>query len=637
MVKPEDPRLHPDGSRIAWTTSQLDLDEDRYRRSIWLWDGSANRQFTSGDCDRAPRWSPGGERLAFLRSEKDEKHSQVAVMPASGGEARVLTELPLGFESLEWSPDGRWLAARGTDWTDEWGDLSDEERKRQPKRITRYPYRFDTIGWLFDRRRHIYLIDPEGVEPLRCLTPGDFDETDFAWRADSGGIAFCGARHPDRGLEPGVSVFELDLDSEEPVEVVERGLWGYPTYSPDGVLHLIGDPDPWGHPTTSAMWRLEDDGALTDLTGHIDRNLHWILPATVPDRPQWTDKEFVALVEDAGRIQARRFSPDGDVSPMIEGDRVVTGVTVSEDGSRMAFVANSPTDPGEVYLWDNGDESRLTDFNQTFRETVDFIEPQPFSFTSDGTEVHAWAYLPAGSEQVPMLLNIHGGPASQYGYGFFDEFQIYASAGYGVVACNPRGSTGRGREFVRAVTDDGWGTADMADVTACVDEALNRFPRLDPDRLGVMGGSYGGFLTAWLTAHDHRYSSAIVERALLSWESFAGTSDIGATFSKYYLSTDLPDGRELLSSKSPLTYAHQITTPTLILHSENDFRCPIEQAEQLFLTLLKAGTEAEMVRFPGEGHELSRSGLPKHRLERFEIVLDWHARHLGGSAQDVGS
>jgi len=224
---------------------------------------------------------------------------------------------------------------------------------------------------------------------------------------------------------------------------------------------------------------------------------------------------------------------------------------------------------------------------------------------------------------VPFLLNIHGGPASQYGWGFFDEFQVYADAGYGVVATNPRGSAGRDAEFLKAVSGEGWGTVDVADIDAVVAAALEKFPRLDPDRLGVMGGSYGGFLTAWLIAHQDRWQTAVVERALLSWPSFGGTSDIGGWFGDSYVGV-----ADLQWNRSPLRVAHQTTTPTLIVHSENDYRCPIEQAEQYFNVLRRQRVVTEFVRFPNEGHELSRSGKPKHREERFEIILDWLERTL---------
>ena len=234
-----------------------------------------------------------------------------------------------------------------------------------------------------------------------------------------------------------------------------------------------------------------------------------------------------------------------------------------------------------------------------------------------------------------MLLNIHGGPASEYGFYFFDEFGVYVSAGYAVVASNPRGSEGRGREWLRAVIGDGWGRVDMEDITAVVDQAVRRDSRLDPSRIGIMGGSYGGFLTAWAIARDDRYRSAVVERALIDWESFGGTSDINRDFSGLYLSPATPWDHQALWGAGPLATADQINTPTLIVHSEQDLRCPIGQAEQLFTALLRRGIDVEMVRFPDEGHELTRSGSPRHRVERFEIILAWHDRHLGcdGSAR----
>lgn len=237
-------------------------------------------------------------------------------------------------------------------------------------------------------------------------------------------------------------------------------------------------------------------------------------------------------------------------------------------------------------------------------------------------------YLPEGGAGVPLLLNVHGGPASQYGFGFFDEFQVYAGAGYGVVACNPRGSAGRGAGFVEAVKGDGWGVVDHADVTAAVQAALERYDRLDPDRMGVMGGSYGGFMTAWMIGKEKHWKSAVVERALISWMSFSGTSDIGGVFPENYTGASYPDAWDTWWRLSPLALADDVTTPTLVLHAENDFRCPIEQAEQYFTALLRNGTTTELLRFPDEGHEMSRSGKPRHRKERFDAILGWHDRHL---------
>lgn len=288
----------------------------------------------------------------------------------------------------------------------------------------------------------------------------------------------------------------------------------------------------------------------------------------------------------------------------------------------MAVTISVPIGPPELHVVDRDGLHALTALNVG---VAAMVPGRHFSVESEGNHIDAWVYLPEGEDSVPLLLNIHGGPASQYGLGFFDEFQVYAGAGYGVVACNPRGSSGRGLKFLQAVTGDGWGTVDVADVTAVVEEALRLYPRLDPTRIGVMGGSYGGFLAAWLTGQDRRYRSAVVERGCLAFPSFSGTSDIATTFPLLYLGED---SWERMWEKSPLRLAEGVETPTLILHSEDDFRCPIEQGEQYFIALLERGVPTEMLRFPGEGHEMSRSGKPLHRKERLEAILDWHNRYL---------
>jgi dipeptidyl aminopeptidase/acylaminoacyl peptidase len=289
--------------------------------------------------------------------------------------------------------------------------------------------------------------------------------------------------------------------------------------------------------------------------------------------------------------------------------------------------------PAEVFVcaWDGSGQRQLTDANRSWREEVALSSPEHFAFTRAGATLDGWVMRPAGmapGHRAPVLLNIHGGPHGQYGVGFFDEFQVYAGAGYAVVFVNPRGSRGYGEEFAQAVVGD-WGGGDAADVLAGLDEALRRFDFLDPGRLGVMGGSYGGFLTSWLVGHTDRFRAACSERAVNDQRTMFGTSDIGHLFNVAELGGVTPwEDLARYRERSPLTYAPGITTPLLIIHSEEDYRCPIEQAEQLFVALKKLRREVVLVRFPGENHELSRTGTPRHRLERFRIILDWFSRHL---------
>jgi dipeptidyl aminopeptidase/acylaminoacyl peptidase len=622
---PSDPRLHPNGERVAFVVSQMDSEGDRYRRRIHIHDGGVARPFTAGPGDTFPRWSPDGTRLAFLRTgdAKDAK-PQLAVIAVDGGESQTLTEFDLGVEYLAWSPDGRWLCVVAVTWTEEWEELSEEDRKRQPRRIRHFPYRFDNMGWLHDRRRHLWLIDPRGEEEHRCLTPGDFDETHPAWHPSGEKLAFVSDRDPRRGISPGTDVWELNIANLEVTRAAERGYWLVPTYRPDGVLHIVGNQRV-DYPRLLGLWRREAERYF-DITEHLDRSVTSILAGPGSD-PRWVGDRAITFFEDSGRMEIVSISPDGSVSHLVKGDRTVTGFDIGS-AERLVFTASVDTSPGDLYE-SAGDGERL--LAQFPAPELAFISGQHWRVPTEGVEIDAFAYIPDGDGPFPVLLNIHGGPATQYGFGFFDEFQVYAEDGFAVVACNPRGSSGRGLDFVRSVVGDGWGVVDQVDVTAVLESALARFPQLDEERVGIMGGSYGGFLTAWLIARDHRYRSAIVERALTSYPSFAGTSDIAVQFPPNYTGSD---DYQVWWEKSPLPYAEQIQTPTLILHSEGDLRCPIEQAEQLFLALLRAGVEAEFLRFPDEGHELSRSGKPRHRLERFSAVLDWHRRHLlsGGAA-----
>jgi dipeptidyl aminopeptidase/acylaminoacyl peptidase len=309
--------------------------------------------------------------------------------------------------------------------------------------------------------------------------------------------------------------------------------------------------------------------------------------------------------------------------------------SVDAAGTTVAVVATEQTLPAELFAVDiaTGGRRQLTDLNAEWRSEVSLQGAGKFVVaTEPGIEVDCWVMKPAGFEEgkaYPVILNVHGGPFGQYGETFFDEFQVYAGAGYGVVFCNPRGSSGQDTAFARAPVGD-MGGPDYRDVMAAFDAALERMPWADRDRLAVMGGSYGGFMTSWVIGHDHRFKAAISERAVNDWYSMQGASDIGGTFNRQYLGENatIQEDLDAVLRQSPLTYGKDIETPVLILHSENDLRCPISQAEQLFVLLKQRRQDVEFVRFPDEDHELSRSGRPGHRVDRFAVILDYLARKL---------
>lgn len=644
LAVPGDPQLHPDGVRVAYVLTEIDTDGDRELRTIHLWDGTRGRRFTHGPSDTSPRWSPDGAHLAFLRrAADDDAVPQLMIMPADGGEAARRTDLPLGVSDLDWTPDARRLVVVGTEWAPGLADLEAEERARRPRRITRLPYRLEGQGWIHDRRDHLWLVDRAGGQPAVRLTDGDDDESAPTVRADGRRALFLGGRGRTSELEPLVVPWEVDLDGREVRAVGPAGHWSWVGEDRQGRIHLVGLADHLDWPGVHRVWRCEPSGeggghVLTDLTGHLDRDVAPAAPGVTTPGPAFLADHLVTTLEDRGRVGLVELplEPVGaEPRVLLRGRRCVTGFAASPDGSAVAFTATDPATPGEVFWWRDGRDRALTDLARPFRAAVDVRPTERFTFERHGVELDAWATLPehlddAEPASVPLLLSIHGGPTAQYGEYFLDDLQVPAGAGYLVVGTNPRGSSGRGTDWARAVVG-AWedpDSTDLLDLRAAVDAALARWPQADPRRIGIVGGSYGGYATARILARDHRFRAAVVERGLLQWESFSGTSDIGPYFDRMFLGVGVDEEPERHRRASPVGAAQDIATPTLILHGEADWRCPVEQAEQLFVALKRAGVTTELVRFPDEGHELSRSGAPRHRVERFEILLDWYARHL---------
>ena len=624
---PSDAHMHPDGGRAVFKVVHMDLDDDAYVSRVWLWDGGGVRQITSGKADSHARWSPDGTTIAFLRKgpEKDDR-PQLALLPADGGEAEVVTGLPLGVTSFVWSPDGSRILLHAAEYID--GHESEEERARAPRRIQHPAFRFDNLGWLSDKRTHIHVFDVASREVTQ-VTSGDSFDSSGAWSADGSTIAFVTTVGDAWWRDGMVRIATVPSSGGDVSFATEYGDWSWVGYSPEGDLYAIGLETDRFQLVASPLQRIGPDGSLTRITD-LDRNLRGYPGSELAGPRFLADGSMHVVLEDRGMQRTISISPDGAVADLAGGPRAIKEWDPASDGRSAVLAVSTPTDPGYLALWDGDRETKLTDFNDDFAEGANLVQPQEFTFENDGVEIHGWVLLPDGDEPVPTLLNIHGGPATQYGWGFFDEWQVYVEAGYGVVAINPRGSSGYGDAHMR-VPIGRWADdvpPDQDDLMKAPFEAARQFPRLDTERLGIMGGSYGGLSTAMITGLDQRYTSAVAERGVYNWLSMAGTTDI-PWFTEVYLETRMPDGPLMLWEASPLARAHNITTPTLVLHSETDYRCPVEQAQQFFYLLHSRGVETELLLFPsGEGHELSRSGTPKHRVEHFEAILDWHGRYL---------
>jgi dipeptidyl aminopeptidase/acylaminoacyl peptidase len=633
LAAASDPRLSPDGSTVAFVVTRVDRSANDYRSAIFLAsvDGSSPpRRLTSGEKqDLAPRWSRDGSELAFVSNRSSDTH-QLYVLPLAGGEARRLTDLKQAVREPTWSPDGKRLAfsARVAD------PLYDEEddRRRPPHRFKRLMFKLDDEGWTGDRRRQLFVVAADGATDPVQLTDGDYESSAPSWSPDGSRIVFVSARGDDWDIDLVSDLYVVDADGAEPLKITRSdGECENPAWSPEeariAYLYTPGVYDAPRHAQVAVV--PADGGEPRVLTASLDRNC---APYPPIREPVWDGDSVAFGVEDGGNTHVYRAALDGgELEHIVDGDVWVTGYDAR--AGDLVYTASTPTSFSELYL--RG--SPMTDLTAAFAARRELVEPERFvARSSDGSEVEAWLLRPAGFEEghrYPVLLNIHGGPFTQYGNKFFDEFQVFAGTGYAVLYCNPRGSSGYSEAWGRAIrgpTDGGpgWGTVDYEDLIAVTDEALRRFDFCDPDRVGVLGGSYGGFMTSWIVGHTNRFRAAVSERAVNNFIAEAGSSDIAPWF-KAYIGSHWFEDPETHLRISPSSYATQIETPLLILHSEDDLRCPVVNAEELFAILRLRRQEVELVRFPAESHELSRSGSPQHRVMRFEAILDWFDQHLG--------
>ena len=652
-----DPQISPDGTRVAFTRVTVDSEEDRYLTQLWIAGaaGGEPRPLTSGTRDSSPRWSPDGTSIAFVRVAEAEKPGQIWVLPMDGGEAAARTALVKGACAPSWSPDGKRIVfSSGTNPA-----LDDPEKKKpknEPARVvTRPVFRENNAGFVeYDHRDHVWVVDAAGGTP-RPLTHGEFSEEAPRFSRDGKHVLFLS----DRRAEPWFgdehsAIYAVPADLAEPTDGARMvkvfdpaGLASAFAEGADGRLAVIASrtaesprsfnqadlriaEGPW--PMREAM--AINPGARYGVGEEVNSDQH---PprAGGPTPLAWLagGKAVLARVAREGSSRLARFDlASGEVTELTPAGDLVNA-TATPDGRRWALVLGNTTTPGELHGFDaeTGTLTKLWAPNAAaLAGTLGTVEE--FWYDSfDGQRIQAWLVKPAGfdpAKKYPLILEIHGGPHTAYGHGFFHEFHVLAGAGYLVLYTNPRGSTSYGQEFANVIQYRFPGD-DARDLIAGVDAVVKR-GIVDEKRIGVTGGSGGGLLTNWLIAHEPaKFAAAVTQRCVSSWAGMYESCDFAMFFPYWFRKPPHEDAAEW-AERSPMTYVKNIRTPLMIVHSEEDWRTPIAQGEALFRALLHLRRTVVMVRFPGENHELSRSGAPSRRVQNQEHIRAWFDRWLMG-------
>ncbi|MEW6422942.1 MAG: S9 family peptidase, partial [Deinococcota bacterium] len=628
LAFPSDPQVSPDGRRVTFVLSRIEEEDPqrpdpafarpRYKSQLWLSDGGTARQLTWGEGrDISPRWSPDGQTLAFVREEGGQK-GQLFLLPLTGGEAKRITRFRGAVQDVQWSPDGRFLTFLST--------ADDEDRRDErgeARLITRPRYRFNGRDWLPERPARLWRYDVAAGKLHEWLAP-EVEITSYAWWPDSRGVLLVSSRSEEDAAQWRQEADTLLLNGERTRLTRWNSAIDAVIPHPDGQrFALLGRPEGKGSPEDSHLFLVEPNGAWRRLEGGWDRPIGNLVGGdchvgAFPSRPVWLDNETLLVSSTVGGscgLFCVRL--DGTVTPQDHDPQAVIPAFTARGGG-VALIRERADHFPEVEL--NG--TQVTDLHR--RLPFPARTPQRVTFSNELGEGEGWVLLPESEERAPALLSIHGGPHTAYGHAFMHEFQLFAARGYGVCYGNPRGSAGYGQAWASAIHGR-WGTVDMADLLAFFDACLAGYKALDPQRTAVMGGSYGGYMTNWITGHTNRFQAAITDRSICNLLSFGGTSDIGMRFWDDELGLNFHRSADALRlwDMSPLKYVENVRTPTLIVHSVLDHRCPIEQAEQWYTALKLHGVPVRFVRFPGEDHELSRSGRPDRRLKRLEEYLAW--------------
>jgi dipeptidyl aminopeptidase/acylaminoacyl peptidase len=651
-----DGRISPDGRHVIYTVQRIDRKTEKKHTNLWLAPaaGGQARQFTGGDqTDNQPRWSPDSRQIAFLSNRDDEKQPQVYLIAGDGGEARRLTELKGQFGDFEWSPDGKQLLLNFRQKDPDTIEREADEQKKKlgmvARRITRVFYKEDSRGYLPQERWHIWTVNVETGETVQ-LTGGDYDENHARWSPDGRSVIFSSNRSPDPDFDLDAAEIYVIPAAGGDIHQVETGHEGHksmPVYSPDGRwIAYLGRrfKGSWWQ-NTSVYVVAAEGGRARNLTAAHD--LH-VASATLGDvggtpllmAPVWSNDGrtlyFQASRHGNQPLLALSWQDDEPALEPVVGSGVVGAFSFDAAQECVAYVCADLRQPGELFVRQmaGGATRQVSSANSDLLAGLDLPEVEEVWFKGkDGTDIQGWILSPNGfdpEQKYPAILQIHGGPMMQYGNNFTHEFYFLAAQGYVVYFSNPRGSQGYGEKHSSAIYNQ-WGTVDFDDLMAWADFVVPR-PYVDTARLGVSGGSYGGYMTTTIIGRTDRFQAAVAERVVSNFISMWGSCDFNWAWTLNFEHQTPWQNVENYWRQSPISGIGGARTPTLVIHSEQDMRCSQEQGEQLFVALKKLGIETEFILFPEESHGLSREGRTDRRVARLNHIARWFNKHLRGDS-----
>ncbi len=639
-----DPQISPDGRQIAYVRRSGDIMTDRFRPTIWLIDSASGRQMplvAGTGAHTSPRWSPSGDRLAYV-STAEGGQAQLFVRWMASGESVRITGLPNAPDSIAWSPDGRQIA-----YTmfvpDEGARLGPAQQRpegatwAEPLQIiTAVTYRFDGQGYLRPGYEQIFLVSAEGGAP-RQLSFGPYNNNGpLSWSPDGRTLYFSGNRSEGwerEGLNS--EVYALDVASNRIAAITSRdGPDNAPAVSPDGrSIAYVGFDDRERGYENSILYVQGVDGSPRALTAGFDRGV---------DNPVWAadGRSIFVSYEDRGSVSVARVGLDGSRRVVAEGltgaalDRPYAGgaFSVSRSGA-LAVTMGSATRPSDIALVSGGAPRRLTRLNAELLDNKQLGQVRRITVpsTHDQRPIDAWVTLPPDyveGQRYPLILEIHGGPFAAYGPNFSTDNQLYAAAGYVVVSANPRGSTSYGAEFANLIHHAYPGN-DYDDLISIVDGAIAQ-GLADPERLYVTGGSGGGVLTAWIIGRTNRFRAAAVQKPVIDWASFVLTADNPGLFSRYWFGRFPWEDHEAFWRRSPLSLVGNVQTPALVIVGAEDYRTPVSESEQYYTALQLRGVPTALIRVPGAGHG-SIAARPSQSGAKANAILAWFERYRNGA------